>query len=68
LGYVYRPKDILRGRKRVLERGLTDITPGAREDVFKVLQEWRGEPSMERLIAILGEEKAKRLRELLEIE
>jgi hypothetical protein len=67
LGYVYRPKDLLRGRKRMLEQGLRDITPGAREDVLRLLQDWRGNSSMERLIELMGEEKAKKLRELLDI-
>lgn len=67
MGYVYRPKDLLRGRKRMLKQGLRDITPGAREDVLRVLQDWRGDSSMDRLIELMGEEKAKKLRELLEI-
>lgn len=67
MGYVYRPKDLLRGRKRMLEQGLRDITPGAREDVLRLLQDWRGNSSMERLIELMGEEKAKKLRELLDI-
>ena len=67
LGYVYRPKDLLRGRKRLLEEGLRDITPGVREEVFRVVQDWRGGSSMDRLIELLGEEKAKKLRELLNI-
>ena len=67
MGYVYRPKDLLRGRKRLLEQGLRDITPGAREEVLRVLKDWRGDISMDRLIELVGEEKARKLRELLSI-
>ena len=66
LGYVYRPKDLLRGKKRALEQGLRDITPGMRDEVFRVLQEWKGDSSMRRLAELLGEEKARRLREFLD--
>jgi len=65
LGYVYRPKDLLRGRKRMLEQGLRDITPGAREEVLRIVQSWEGDSSMNRLIELVGEEKAKKLKELL---
>lgn len=65
MGYVYRPKDLLRGRKRMLEQGLRDITPGAREEVLRIVQSWEGDSSMNRLIELVGEEKAKKLKELL---
>jgi len=68
LGYVYRPRDLLRGRKKMLEEGLRDITPGVRDEVHRILQDWRGDSSMRRLVELMGEEKAKKLKELLKIQ
>ena len=61
MGKVFRPEDIARGRKRVVEEAVRDLSPGIREATVRILESWVGKESEERLVRLLGEEEAKRL-------
>jgi len=61
MGKVFRPEDIARGRKKVVEEAVRDLSPGIREATERVLDSWVGKESEERLVKLLGEEEAKRL-------
>jgi hypothetical protein len=65
MGVVYKPEDILRGRKGIIERGLQDVSPGMRDTVLKILEAWEGKPSEDKLAKLIGEEQTKRLIESL---
>jgi len=65
MGIVYKPEDILRGRKGIIERGLQDVSPGMRDTVLKILEAWEGKPSEDKLAKLIGEEQTKRLIESL---
>ena len=65
MGVVFKHEDILKSRKKLVEAGLRDISPGVRESVFKILEAWEGKPSEEKLTALIGAEKTKRIKELL---
>jgi hypothetical protein len=65
MGVVYKPEDILRGRKGIIERGLQDVSPGMRDTVLKILDAWEGKPSEDKLAKLIGEEQTKRLIESL---
>jgi len=59
LGITYRPEDLTRGRKRVLEQGLRDLSPGARESVRRVLEAWEGKESEDKLVELVGRDRAR---------
>ena len=61
LGITYRPEDLTRGRKRVLEQGLRDLSPGVRESVRRVLEAWEGKESEDKLVELVGRDRARRL-------
>jgi len=61
MGKVFRPEDIARGRKKVVEEAVRDLSPGIREATVRILDSWVGKESEERLVKLLGEEEAKRL-------
>ena len=61
MGKVFRPEDIARGRKKVVEEAVRDLSPGIREATVRILDSWVGKESEERLVRLLGEEEAKRL-------
>jgi vacuolar-type H+-ATPase subunit E/Vma4 len=61
MGKVFRPEEIVRGRKMAIEEAIRDLSPGIREATGKILDSWVGEESEERLRKLLGEEEAKRL-------
>ncbi len=59
LGITYRPEDLTRGRKRVLEQGLRDLSPGVRESVRRVLEAWEGKESEDKLVELVGRDRAR---------
>jgi hypothetical protein len=65
MGVVYKPEDILRGRKGIIERGLQDVSPGMRDTVLKILEAWEGKPSEDKLAKLIGKDQTKRLIESL---
>ena len=65
MGAVFRHEDLLKGRRKLLEEGIRDLSPQMRENIFTILQSWDGADSEERLRAIVGEEKTKQIREKL---
>ena len=67
MGAIYRPEDVLRGRRHMLEQAASDLAPGQLERVRQLLQRW-DEQSKRELTELLGEERAKRLLRDLGIE
>ena len=61
MGKVFRPEDMVKGRRRVVEEAVRDLSPGIREATVRILESWVGNESEERLVRLLGEEEAKRL-------
>ena len=60
MGAVFGPRDISKGRKRIIENALTDIHPDVRVQILNLLASWEGAMSEERLKQIMGKEKAKK--------
>jgi len=58
MGFEYRPEDLVRGRRRAVEKSLQDLGPSVSDGVIKILEQWEGKPSEERLTNLIGEEKA----------
>lgn len=65
MGVVYRREDILKGRRGLVESGLRDLSPDIKDSVLKILEAWEGKPSEDRIVALIGLEKTKRIKELL---
>ena len=61
MGKVFRLEDMVKGRRRVVEEAVRDLSPGIREATVRILESWVGNESEERLVRLLGEEEAKRL-------
>ena len=61
MGKVFRPEDMVKGRRRVVEEAVRDLSPGIREAIVRILESWVDNESEERLVKLLGEEEAKRL-------
>jgi len=67
MGVVHEPKDVLKGRKRIIEKGLEDLSPGVRETVLRMFEAWEGKPSEDKLAKLIGKERARRLLESSEV-
>ncbi len=61
MGAVFRPKDLLSGRRRVVDEAVRDLSPTAKDDVVRILRSWEGAKSRDELREILGEAATKRL-------
>jgi hypothetical protein len=65
MGVVFSPRDILKGRRHILEQAVRDIAPSSQAEVLRILDSWEGARSEEALTALIGEEKARILIRLL---
>lgn len=61
MGKVFRPENVAKGRRRMMEEATRDLSPGVRDSVVRILESWRGVESEERLRRLLGKEGASRL-------
>jgi len=64
MGAVFRPKDLRTGRKKIIEKAVKDFSPDLKNDVVKLLETWertRSRGSEDKLIEILGQNKAQNL-------
>ena len=57
---MFKPEDVLKGRKWMLKKAARDLAPGQVERVENILQRW-DEKSKQELVKLLGEERARRL-------
>jgi hypothetical protein len=61
MGAVFRPKDIIRDHRRVINNAIKDFAPDTKDNVNKLLDSWEGKKSEEKLKEILGQNKAEEL-------
>jgi len=61
LGGVFRPSDLLKGRRRFVEELTRDLEPSKREIVLRILQSWKEGESEEGLIELMGQKPAEEL-------
>jgi hypothetical protein len=66
MGAVFRPKDLDRGHRKVIDNAIKDFTPDTKDNVNKLLDSWEGQKSEEKLKEILGEGKAEELLKNME--
>jgi hypothetical protein len=66
MGAVFRPKDLDRGQRKVIDNAIKDFNPDTKDNVNKLLDSWEGKKSEEKLKEILGEGKAEELLKNME--
>ena len=57
-GAVFRPKDLTKGRRRIIENPLNDINPDIKDGVVDLLSSWEGPPSEQKQKDMVGQERA----------
>lgn len=57
MGTVFRPKDLRRDYRKVIENAIKDFSPDTKDNVIKLLDSWEGIRSEEKLKEILGQDK-----------
>jgi|YelNatPaOPRAMG01_1025707.scaffolds.fasta_scaffold796035_1 ribosome recycling factor len=66
MGEVFRVKDIIKGRRKLIEQALYDLSPSVRDTVISILESWKGEESRDQLIKILGKKSVEDILKSLE--
>ena len=61
MGAVFRPKDLGKANRRVIENALKDLSPDTKNSVIELLNSWEGKTSGNKLKRILGQNKAEEL-------
>jgi hypothetical protein len=61
MGAVFRPKDLGRANRRIIENALKDLSPDTKDSVIKLLNSWEGKTSGKKLKHILGQNEAEEL-------
>jgi len=61
MGEVLKAKDLFKGRRRMIDEAVQDLSPGVRDAVRQMLRSWEGEASEKRLSQLLGDDEAKRI-------
>jgi len=61
MGEVFKAKDLFKGRRRMIDEAVQDLSPGVRDAVRQMLRSWEGEESERRLSQLLGDDEAKRI-------
>jgi hypothetical protein len=67
VGAVFRPKDLGRGYRKVIEKAVKDLSPDTKDNVIKLLDSWEGKRSEEKLKEILGQDKSQELLKNIEV-
>lgn len=65
-GAVFRPKDLTKGRRRIIENALNDINPDIKDGVINLLSSWEGAVSEQKLKDMVGQESAGLLLDRIE--
>ena len=61
MGAVFRPKDLGRDNRKVIENAVRDFSPDTRDNVIGLLNSWEGKKSAGKLSEILGQKKSEEL-------
>jgi hypothetical protein len=61
VGAVFRPKDLGKCYRKVIENAVKDLRSDTKDNVIKLLDSWKGARSEEKLKEILGQDQAKEL-------
>jgi hypothetical protein len=59
MGAVFRPKDLGRDNRKVIENAVRDFSPDTKDNVIKLLNSWEGKKSVSKLREILGQNKSE---------
>jgi hypothetical protein len=61
MGAVFRPKDLGKGYKKIIENAIWDLNPDTRDNVIELFDSWQDSSSVQKLKEILGPTKAEQV-------
>ena len=66
MGAVFDPDDVAKDHRRIIQNAVKDLSPETKERIVKIFESWKGRASEKELEEILGGQKAKKFRELVD--
>ena len=67
MGAVFDAEDVAKNNRKIFKNAVKDLRPETRARILKILNTWNGRASEKELDEILGNQRANRLRELVDI-
>ncbi|MPZ06460.1 MAG: hypothetical protein GEU26_08590 [Nitrososphaeraceae archaeon] len=67
VGAVFDAEDVAKNNRKIFKNAVRDLRPETRARIVKILNTWNGHASEKELEEILGNQRANRLRELVDI-
>ena len=61
MGSVFRPKDLGKGYRKIIENEIKDLSPETRANVIELFDSWQDTSSVQKLKEILGPNKAEQV-------
>jgi DNA-directed RNA polymerase subunit F len=61
MGSVFRPKDLGKGYRKIIENEIKDLSPETRANVIELFDSWQDTSSVQKLKEILGPSKAEQV-------
>ena len=66
MGAVFDPEDVARNRRKIFQKAMKDLRPETKDRIIKIFDSWKGRASEEELEELLGGQRTKKFRELVE--
>jgi DNA-directed RNA polymerase subunit F len=61
MGAVFRPKDLGKGYKKIIENAIKDLSPETTDNVIELFDSWQDTSSVQKLKEILGPTKTEQV-------
>lgn len=61
MGSVFRPKDLGKGYRKIIENEIKHLSPETRDNVIELFDSWQDTSSVQKLKEILGPSKAEQI-------
>jgi peptide subunit release factor 1 (eRF1) len=67
MGAVFDAEDVAKNNRKIFTNAVKDLRPETKARIVKILNSWNGRASEKELEEILGNQRANKLRELVDI-
>jgi len=61
MGAVFRPRDLGKGYRKIIENATSDLSPDTRDNVIELFDSWQDTSSVQKLKEIVGSIKAEQV-------
>ncbi|MGC1135303.1 MAG: hypothetical protein WA941_20915 [Nitrososphaeraceae archaeon] len=67
MGAVFDAEDVAKNNRKIFKNAVKDLRPETKARIVKILNSWNGRASEKELEEMLGNQRANKLRELVDI-